>query len=287
MAEIIKKGLIMEGGAMLGMFTCGVIDVFMENNIVFDGAIGISAGAVFGCNIKSKQIGRAIRYNKKYCNDKRYCSMRSLIKTGNLYGEEFCYHELPQKLDLFDSETFKNNPMEFYVGATNIMTGKCVYHKCFDGKDNDIKWMQASASMPMVSRPVVVDGHLLLDGGISDSVPYEYMENLGYNRNVIILTKPDGYIRKRGLESYMARLALFKYPVAAKAMFNRCEMYNHQMEEIKDRENNKTSFVIRPPQALGISRTENDPSELERVYKLGRNEAERRLPELRSFLDDI
>ena len=286
MAEIIKKGLIMEGGAMLGMFTCGVIDVFMENNIVFDGAIGISAGAVFGCNIKSKQIGRAIRYNKKYCNDKRYCSMRSLIKTGNLYGEEFCYHELPQKLDLFDSETFKNNPMEFYVGATDIMTGKCVYHKCFDGKDNDIKWMQASASMPMVSRPVVVDGHLLLDGGISDSVPYEYMENLGYNRNVIILTKPDGYIRKRGLESYMARLALFKYPVAAKAMFNRCEMYNHQMEEIKDRENNKTSFVIRPPQALGISRTENDPSELERVYRLGRNEAERRLPELRSFLDD-
>ena len=287
MAEIIKKGLIMEGGAMLGMFTCGVIDVFMENNIVFDGAIGISAGAVFGCNIKSKQIGRAIRYNKKYCNDKRYCSMRSLIKTGNLYGEEFCYHELPQKLDLFDSETFKNNPMEFYVGATDIMTGKCVYHKCFDGKDNDIKWMQASASMPMVSRPVVVDGHLLLDGGISDSVPYEYMENLGYNRNVIILTKPDGYIRKRGLESYMARLALFKYPVAAKAMFNRCEMYNHQMEEIKDRENNKTSFVIRPPQALGISRTENDPSELERIYVLGRNEAERRLPELRSFLDDI
>ena len=287
MAEIIKKGLIMEGGAMLGMFTCGVIDVFMENNIVFDGAIGISAGAVFGCNIKSKQIGRAIRYNKKYCNDKRYCSMRSLIKTGNLYGEEFCYHELPQKLDLFDSETFKNNPMEFYVGATDIMTGKCVYHKCFDGKDNDIKWMQASASMPMVSRPVAVDGHLLLDGGISDSVPYEYMENLGYNRNVIILTKPDGYIRKRGLESYIARLALFKYPVVAKAMFNRCEMYNHQMEEIKDRENNKTSFVIRPPQALGISRTENDPSELERVYRLGRNEAERRLPELRSFLDDI
>ena len=287
MAEIIKMGLIMEGGAMLGMFTCGVIDVFMENNIVFDGAIGISAGAVFGCNIKSKQIGRAIRYNKKYCNDKRYCSMRSLIKTGNLYGEEFCYHELPQKLDLFDSETFKNNPMEFYVGATDIMTGKCVYHKCFDGKDNDIKWMQASASMPMVSRPVVVDGHLLLDGGISDSVPYEYMENLGYNRNVVILTKPDGYIRKRGLESYMARLALFKYPVAAKAMFNRCEMYNHQMEEIKDRENNKTSFVIRPLQALGISRTENDPSELERIYVLGRNEAERRLPELRSFLDDI
>jgi len=286
LAEMIKKGLIMEGGAMLGMFTCGVIDVFMENDIVFDGAIGISAGAVFGCNIKSKQIGRAIRYNKKYCKDKRYCSIRSLIKTGDLYEEEFCYHELPQKLDPFDTETFKNNPMEFYVGATDIMTGNCVYHKCIDGKDHDIKWMQASASMPMVSKPVSVDGHLLLDGGISDSVPYEYMENLGYNRNVIILTKPDGYRRKRGLESYIARLALFKYPVAAKAMFNRCEMYNRQMEEINDRENKKTSFVIRPPEALGISRTENDPQELERVYRMGRKEAERRLPELRSFLDD-
>ena len=125
----MKKGLIMEGGAMLGMFTCGVIDTLMENDINFD-AIGISAGAVFGCNIKSKQIGRAIRYNKKYCNDPRYCSFRNLIKTGNLYGTEFCYHEVAEILDPFDHDAFENNPMEFIVGATDIKTGKCVYHKC-------------------------------------------------------------------------------------------------------------------------------------------------------------
>ena len=154
----LKTGLIMEGGAMRGMFTCGVIDVLMENGARFDGAAGISAGAVFGCNFKSRQIGRAIRYNKKYCADPRFCSFRSLIKTGDMYGADFCYRELPDLLDPFDRETFRTDPMEFYVGATDVSTGKCVYHKCVDGGHTDIQWMRASASMPLVSRPVSVDG---------------------------------------------------------------------------------------------------------------------------------
>ena len=283
----MKKGLIMEGGAMLGMFTCGVIDTLMENDINFDGAIGISAGAVFGCNIKSKQIGRAIRYNKKYCNDPRYCSFRNLIKTGNLYGEEFCYHEVAEILDPFDHDAFENNPMEFIVGATDIKTGKCVYHKCVDGREHDLKWMQASASMPIAAKPVDVDGYLLLDGGIADSIPFEYMESLGYDRNLIILTKPVGYRRKKGFESYLAKFALHKYPAAAKGMFERSIMYNRQMEELEKRERQKTSFVIRPPYALGISRTESDTNELERVYRIGVQEAERRLDELKEFLDMV
>ena len=117
----MKTALIMEGGAMRGMFTCGVIDVFMENGITFDGAAGISAGAGFGCNIKSRQIGRPIRYNKKYCRDPRYCSIRSLLKTGDLFGADFCYRELPEILDPFDSKTFAENPMAFYAGATASM----------------------------------------------------------------------------------------------------------------------------------------------------------------------
>ena len=114
----------MEGGAMRGMFTCGVIDVLLEHNISFDGAAGISAGAVFGCNYKSKQAGRAVRYNKKYSYDKRYCSLRSLLTTGDLYGADFCYRELPDVLDPFDRATFRSNQMEFYVGATNVVTGE-------------------------------------------------------------------------------------------------------------------------------------------------------------------
>ncbi len=277
-------GLILEGGAMRGMFSCGVIDVFMENNITFKAAAGISAGAVFGCNLKSKQTGRGIRYNKKYCRDPRYCSFRSLIETGDMYGEDFCYRVIPDILDPFDTETFRKNPMDFYVGATDVKTGRCVYHKCTDGGKTDIRWMQGSASMPLVSRPVSVDGHLLLDGGITDSVPYRYMESIGYTHNVIILTQPKGYRKSRISALPLIKLALRKYPAIAEAMAVRHKMYNHQMKEIGRREQKGTAFVIRPPEALGISRTEKDPEELERVYQTGRREAEKSLPELKKYL---
>ncbi len=270
---------------MRGLFTCGVLDVLMENELRFDGAAGISAGAVFGCNFKSKQIGRPLRYNTKYSRDPRYCSIRSLIKTGDMYGADFCYRELPDVLDPFDRETFKNDPMEFYVGATDVKTGKSVYHLCFDGGEKDLKWMQGSASMPLVSRPVSVDGYLLLDGGISDSVPFAFMEGRGYDRNLIILTQPRGYTKHNSSMLPLIKLMLRKYPAIAKAMEDRPGMYNRQMAEIDERERTGTSFVIRPPEALGISRTEKEPKELERAYRLGRTEAEKALPELKRFLE--
>ncbi|MCR5384301.1 MAG: patatin family protein [Saccharofermentans sp.] len=270
---------------MRGMFTCGVIDVLMENDIRFDGAAGISAGAVFGCNYKSRQIGRPIRYNKTYCKDPRYCSYRSLIKTGDLYGADFCYHELPDVLDPFDRETFRTDPMEFYIGATDVNTGKCVYHKCTDGGEKDIKWMQASASMPIVSKPVSVDGYLLLDGGIADSIPYAYMEKLGYNRNVIVLTQPAGYVKRRSKASPLMNMMLRKYPAIAEGMAKRHEMYNRQLAEIEEREHKGISFVIRPSEPIGIGRTEKDPDKLEKAYRTGRSEALKELDHLRVFLD--
>ena len=278
-----KKGLILEGGAMRGLFTCGVLDVFMENGIVFDGAAGISAGAVFGCNYKSHQIGRAVRYNKKYCRDPRYCSVRSLLRTGDLYGAEFCYHELPYHLDPFDQETFQKDPMSFYIGATDVATGKAVFHKCTDMGDRDLLWMRASASMPLVSRTVKTDGYELLDGGIVDAVPYAFMESRGYRRNVIILTQPKGFTKSPEM-ILPFRVLLWKYPAVVRAMSERHEMYNRQMREIDRREETGEALVIRPPESLGISRTENDPEELERVYQTGRREAERRLPEVAGFL---
>ena len=193
----MKTALLMEGGAMRGMFTCGVMDVLMENGIVFDGAAGISAGAVFGCNFKSRQIGRPIRYNKKYAGCWRYCSLRSLLQTGDLYGADFCYRVLPDTLDPFDRKAFRENPMAFWVGATDVETGKAVWHLCADGKKRDMEWLRASASMPFVSRPVPVDGMLLLDGGIAEAVPVSCMREHGYDRNVLILTQPKGYRKKR------------------------------------------------------------------------------------------
>ena len=279
-----KTGLVLEGGAMRGMFTAGVMDVLLENGVRFDGAAGISAGAIFGCNYKSRQIGRVIRYNKRYAKDPRYCSLRSLLKTGDLYGAEFCYHTLPDQLDVFDRAAFKSDPMVFYVGATDVETGQAVFHLCADGGEEDIAWMRASASMPFVSRPVEISGRYYLDGGIADAVPYQFMEDAGFRRNVIVLTQPRGYEKKKSAAAPVYGLLLRKYPAAARAMAVRHEMYNRQMREIAQREESGVSLVIRPPEALGIRRTETDPDELERVYRIGRREAEKRLTDVLRFL---
>ena len=267
---------------MRGLFTCGVIDVFMENDIRFDAAAGISAGAVFGCNYKSRQIGRPLRYNKRFCKDPRYCSIRSLIKTGDLYGADFCYRELPDELDIFDRETFKNDPMDFYIGATDVKTGECKYHKCTDGGESDMLWMRASASMPIASKPVEIDGNLYLDGGIADSIPYAYMESLGYNRNVVVLTQPMGYVKRKA--SSLITLALRKYPAIAEGMARRHEVYNRQVREVEDREKRGEVFVIRPPEDVGVGRSEKNPDKLEKAYQMGRKEALRVLPQVREFL---
>ncbi len=280
----MRSALVMEGGAMRGVFTAGVLDVFMEEGIVFDGAIGISAGACFGINYKSGQIGRAIRYNKKYCNDKRYCSMENLIRTGDIYGADFCYRELPFKLDVFDCKAFEENPMDFFVGATDVVTGKPVYFKLKDCKNRDLEWIRASASMPLVSNIVKVDGYSLLDGGISDSIPYRCMERLGYDRNVIILTQTAAYRKKKTKAIPLIRLKYHKYPGLVYAMEHRHEMYNKQLKGVRKREKEGRAFVIRPPEELNISRTESNPAELERVYQIGRAEARKRLPELKKFL---
>ena len=281
----MKTSLIMEGGGMRGMFTCGVNDVLLENDITFDGSAGISAGACFGCNFKSKQIGRALRYNLKYGKDPRYASLRSLIKTGDYFNVDFCYRQIPDELDVFDVETFAANPMEFYVGATDMETGRIVYHNCKDGGKNDIEWMRASASMPLVSKIVEIGRYKLLDGGIVDPVPFRFMERKGFDRNVIILTQPKGFEKKKSSIMPLFFTLMRDYPKIVQAMNVRHIRYNRQMEEIAEREENNEVLVIRPPEVLNISRTEGNPKELQRVYDIGRAEAEKRLEELRAFLD--
>ncbi len=280
----MKKGLILEGGAMRGMFTAGVIDVMMEHDIAFDGAIGVSAGAVFGCNYKSHQIGRSLRYNTKFCKDPRYASFRSLLTTGDLYGADFCYNEIPNKLDPFDLETYRNSPMEFYVVCTDVETGKPVYQKCMTGDAHDILWMRASASMPLVSRIVEVDGYKLLDGGISDSIPIRQFQKLGYDRNIIVLTQPLDYVKPKNQMVPLLRIMMRKYPNLVRTMRFRHDIYNATTAYIRKLEQKGRVFVIRPEAPLNIARVEHDPKELTRVYQLGRSVAEKRLEAMQAFL---
>jgi len=280
------NGLVLEGGAMRGMFTCGVLDVFMEQNITFDGAIGVSAGATFGCNLKSKQIGRAIRYNLRFAKDPRYCSVRSLIKTGNLYNADFCYRELPDEIDIFDRKTFRENQLDFYCVVTDIESGKPFYYKMKDGEKEDLEWMRASASMPLVSKPVCINGRKYLDGGISDSIPLRYFEELGYNKNVVILTQPKNYKKKKNALKPLIKILFAKYPNFYETMKNRHLMYNEQTKYVFQQELKGTAFVICPEESLGISRTEHNQEELQRVYLLGRKTAETKLQQLKDFLQN-
>ena len=282
----MRKGLVLEGGAMRGLFTAGVLDVFMENGITFDGAVGVSAGACFGVNIKSHQIGRTIRYNKRFCEEWRYRSYRSLLLTGDLYGADFCYHELPDKLDIFDTDTFVNDPMEFYVVATDCVKGEPVYHKMTDGGCEDLEWIRASASMPLASKVVKLGEHHLLDGGITDSIPLEFMEKQGYEKNVVILTQPLSYV-KHSYKKVMPliKTTLHKYPNTIERIRTRHMMYNAQTTYVKVREESGDAFVIRPPEALGIGALEKDSLQMQRVYDIGRDTATSSLDAVRSFLD--
>ena len=279
-----KKGLILEGGAMRGMFTAGVLDVFMENNIEFDGVIGVSAGATFGCNYISKQAGRTIRYNKKYCRDKRYCSFRSLVKTGDLFGEDFCYNKIPNELDPFDNDTFRKSDVEFHIVATDIESGKPVYKK-YDVDDPDaLNWMRASASMPLASRIVEIGDQKFLDGGMSDSIPVKAFENLGYNKNVVVLTQPDGYVKKKNSALPLIKLKYKKFPKLIEVMANRHIMYNETLEYIKEKEATGELFVIRPEEPLNVGHVEHNADELEKAYQTGRKVTEKKLEKLKEYL---
>ena len=279
----MKTGLVMEGGAMRGLFTAGVIDVLMEEGIEFDGAIGVSAGAAFGCNYKSRQIGRVLRYNTRFCNDPRYCGLKSLITTGNLYNAEFCYRIVPTEYDIFDREAFNANPMNFYVVCTDVMTGKPYYRLCNDA-DESIEWMRASASLPLVSKVVELEGMKFLDGGITDSVPLKYFESLGYGKNIVILTQPEGYIKEKTSKMPLIKIALRKYPKMIEAMENRHIMYNDATAYIREREKSGDTLVIRPPQKLPVKRMEKDPEKLKEVYLIGRKAASERLAEIKDWL---
>ena len=280
----MKKGLILEGGALRGLFSAGVIDVMMENNITYDGLIGVSAGAAFGCNYKSKQIGRVIRYNMRFCNNPRYCGLHSLLTSGNIYNTDFAYGEVPLVHDPFDFDTYKSNPMDFYVVCTDIESGKPIYHKYLGYDDHGFDWIRASASMPIVSKIVEIDNLKLLDGGISDSIPLKKFEEMGYEKNVLVLTRPYDYIKKKNALLPLMKLIYKDYPKMIEAMERRHIDYNENLSYINKLENEGKIFVIRPKESIKIKKVEKDPSKLKEVYNIGRDTALSIIDDLKSFL---
>lgn len=275
-------GLVLEGGGMRGIYTAGVLDVFMEHGINFDGVIGVSAGAIHGCSFVAKQAGRNIRYYKKYCNDKRFMSFRNVILTGNIAGEKFCYHELPEVLDPFDYDAFNASKTKFYVTCSNLDTGKPEYIQLTDMK-GEIDLLRASASLPYVSRIVRAKGMKLLDGGCTDSIPAAAFRQMGYEKCVVVLTQHGGYV-KAPEKSALAKLFYGKYPLFIKAMNDRHNTYNKTLKEIAELERDGAIFVIRPSEKLNVGRTENNPEKLQEVYDIGVKDAQNQLELLEKWL---
>lgn len=281
----MKKGLILEGGAMRGLFTAGVMDVLMENGIIFDGAVGVSAGAAFGCNYKSHQQGRVLRYNTRFCRDKRYSGIHSLVTSGNIYNTDFCYGEVPLKYDVFDFETYKNDPMEFYVVATDLETGEAVYHKYEGNEDSGFDWIRASASMPLVSQIVEIHGQKLLDGGIADSIPVRFFESIGYDKSIVVLTQPRDYRKKKNPLMPFIKAKYRKYPKFVHTAQNRHLVYNDTLDYIKAQEETGKLLVIAPDSDLPVGKIEKSPERLTEAYNIGREVTERRIAEILKYLE--
>ena len=280
---MMRRGLVLEGGAMRGLWSAGVTDVMMEHGVEPDGLIGVSAGAAFGCNYKSRQIGRAIRYNTRFAKDARYSGIRSLLRSGNYFNAEFGYHVVPYEYDVFDTQTFEQNPMRFTVVCTDVLTGQAVYHDIDHVDYEELEWLRASASMPLASKVVKVQGHQLLDGGVSDSIPLEYYERQGFNRNVVILTQPKGFVKEPNRLMPVMRIALRKYPKMLKAMDERHVMYNHELDYVAEAERQGRCLVIRPDGKIPIGHISHNPDEMRHVYEMGRTIGERYIEQIKEF----
>ncbi|MBR5051744.1 MAG: patatin family protein [Bacteroidaceae bacterium] len=280
----MKTGLVLEGGGMRGLFSAGVMDVMMEHGIRFDGIVGVSAGASFGCNYKSHQVGRVLRYNVRFKDDPRYMGLRSLLRTGDLVAAEFSYHTLPKELDVFDFEAYNNDPAEFHVVCTDVETGEPVYHRLDFMDDEGLEWIRASASMPLVSKPVSIDGKLLLDGGISDSIPLRYFQEQGFERNLVILTQPKGFYKKKTKLMPLFHLFASRYPAIVEAMSRRHLMYNEELAYLEEQERLGQILLIYPQDALPIGRTEQNEQKMRHIYAMGRAKAEEMLPQIQAFV---
>lgn len=277
-------GLALEGGGYRGMYTAGVLDVWMEHGLTCDHMVGVSAGAAFGYNFKSRQIGRAIRYNKAYCADKRYAGVASWLRTGDMFNADFAYHEVPIERDPIDLETYRACPMRFTCVCTDIETGKAVYHDLPYGDEHDIEWIRASSAIPVATRPVAIEGRKYLDGGVADSIPSAWLFAQGYDRNIVVLTQPAGFVKQPNSVMPMLRRVFHHYPEFVAALEHRHEVYNATLDDLARREAAGDIFVVRPSESVKVPSLCREPDELERIYQIGRRDAEATLPALEAYL---
>ena len=280
----MKTGLVLEGGGMRGLFSAGVLDALLElKELSINGIVGVSSGALFGVNYVSKQKERAVRYNKKYADDKRYMGLHSWITTGNAVNKDFAFYELPYKLDVFDNETFKKAKTDFYVVMTNVESGKPEYVLIEDAFAQ-MEYLRATSALPFASKIIEINGKKYLDGGISDSIPIDFCESLGYDKIIAVLTRPEGTYKEDKL-GFLYKLVYRKYPNLVNSLLNMATDYEKVLAKIKDLENKGKIFVVRPPEVLKIGRLEKNRDKIQKVYDTGLNTGLKELDNIVKYLN--
>lgn len=280
-----KVALVLEGGGMRGLFTTGVLDVLLDNNIEIDCIIGVSAGALFGVNYFSNQRKRAFDYNIKYLGDKRFISIRSLLLTGNLINKKFAYYKMTKELCPFNNNEFIKNNKDFYVTTTNIETGKSEYIKITNVYEQ-LEEFRATSAMPFLSKIIKLNNKKYLDGGISDSIPIEKCLSLGYKKIIVVLTQPLDFEKPPIDQKIFSLLKLkyYKYPKFIDAIKNRHIKYNKILNKIKTMETKKEIFVIRPSKKINVPITNNNQDKIQDVYDMGISDCNKVITKLKKYL---
>ena len=279
-----SSALILEGGGMRGVYTAGILDYFMEKKLDFSSVYGVSAGALNGANFKSKQIGRSVNVFTSYMGDENYAGPKHLLKTGNWFNNDFAYGVIPNLLDRVDYEGFKNSPVSLFAVLSNIDTGKAEYIQVTDAfRQMDV--LRASASLPILSKPVSINGARYLDGGVCDSIPLRKSVADGNEKNVVILTRDKSYVKSLGSNRVVADTLYRKYPDFATAMKNRHIIYNSQTKYVNAMENEGKAFVIRPKEPVEIGRLEKDKKKLWALYHQGFEDGKECFEQLVEYLE--
>ncbi len=280
---LYQAGLILEGGGMRGIYTAGVLDYFLEKGLEFSSCYGVSAGACHLCSFMSKQIGRAYHVGADYVKDPQYCGVRSLLTTGDFFNVKMCYDKLPNQLFPYDYDEAERYPGKCYAVVTNVETGKAEYLRLKD-LHTDIVKVRASASLPLLSRNVKIDGKQYLDGGISDAIPLQKSILSGNRKNVVIMTKEVGYRRKPSGQLGLIKARYARYPQVYELMKNRHIRYNQSLDYLEQQVKNGQAFLIQPKRDQGIGRLEKDQEKLRALYEEGYGDAEACLDELMAYL---
>lgn len=279
-----QAGLVLEGGGMKGIYTAGVLDFFMDKEILFSNCYGVSAGACHLCNYLSGQRGRSYRISVNYLDMKQYCGAWSLFTTGDLFHVGMSYDLIPNYLDPYDYDAFAAYEGKAFAVATDIRTGKPAYLPLKDLR-KDLVAVRASSSLPLVSRNVEIDGHVYLDGGISDSIPLQRSLRDGNKKNVVIMTKEEGFVRQpAGAELALVKARYVRYPKVYELIRERHLFYNATVEYIEEKRREGEVFVIRPKVKSEVGRIEKDKEKMKALYEEGYRDAQACYSELLAFI---